>query len=142
MLINFDRRIAEDRLSSYTKVHSLITPVDFVHHCVRVVHGFGKGNGSNMPVLSKIQNMPDDWLGHSPSKVKTTKSRFRNYFGPLVIVGELMKARIAFNRLLLKYRSFVLSLLFSSLTYLYCPRFLTLEHISKRFLQGLQPVEL
>ena len=142
MLINFDRRIAEDRLSSYTKVHSLITPVDFVHHCVRVVHGFGKGNGSNMPVLSKIQNMPDDWLGHSPSKVKTTKSRFRNYFGPLVIVGELMKAQIAFNRLLLKCRSWFPLRVYIGLSKLHFPRFLTLGHISKRFLQGLQPVEL
>ena len=141
MLIHFDRQIAEDRLSGFTKVRSSVTPVDFAHHCVRV-HGFGKGNGPNMQVLSKKQNTQDDWLGHSPGKVKITKLSFLNYFGPFVIVGELIKLLITFNRLLLRYQRWIPPWLFSGLTKLHCYRSLTFGQISKRFLQGLQPVEL
>ena len=120
----------------------MITPVDFVHHCVRVVLGFGKGNGSNMPVLSKRLNVLDDWLGLSPGKVKITRPSFRNYFEPLIIVGELKNALSVFNRLLLTCQSWIPPWLFSSLTKLHLPRFLNFGQIRKRFLQGLKPVEL
>jgi hypothetical protein len=142
MLINFDRRIAKHPLSCYTKVHSLIIPDDLSHLSVRTVQDCGNGNGPNMQVLSKKQNTQDDWLGHSPGKVKITKPSFRNYFGPLVIVGELIKLLITFNRLLLKCRSWFPLRVYIGLSKLHFPRFLTLGHISKRFLQGLQPVEL
>ena len=142
MLINFDRRIAQKPLSGFTKVHSLIAPYDLPHLSVWTVHDCGKRDGLNRSVLSKKLSHSADYLGLSLGKVETKKSRFRSYFGPLVVVSELIKERIAFNRLLLKYRSFVLSLLFSSLTYLYCPRFLNYGQISNRFSQGLKPVEL
>jgi hypothetical protein len=142
MLINVDRRIAKHPLSCYIKVHSLIIPDDLSHLSVRTVQDCGNGNGPNMQVLSKKQNTQDDWLGHSPGKVKITKLSFLNYFGPFVIVGELIKLLITFNRLLLRCQRWIPPWLFSSLTKLHCYRSLTLEQISKRFLQGLQPVEL
>jgi len=142
MLINFDRRIAKHPLSCYTKVHSLIIPDDLSHLSVRTVQDCGKGNGPNLQVLSNRLNMPDDWLGHSPGKVKTTKLSFLNYFGPFVIVGELIKLLITFNRLLLKCQRWIPPWLFSGMTKLHCYRFLTFGQISKRFLQGPQPVEL
>ena len=142
MLINFDRRIAKHPLSCYTKVHSLIIPDDLSHLFVGMMHECGVGNGPNIPFLSKRQNLPDNWLGHSPGNVKITKSRFRSYFGPLVIAGELINARIACNSLLLKCRSLVPLRFYICLTKLHFPRFLTFGQISKRFLQGLQPVEL
>ena len=142
MLINFDRRIAQKPLSGFTKVHSLIAPYDLPHLSVWTVHDCGKRDGLNRSVLSKKLSHSADYLGLSLGKVETKKSRFRNYFGPLVIVGELMKARIAFNRLLLKCRSWFPLRVYIGLSKLHFPRFLTLGHISKRFLQGLQPVEL
>jgi len=120
----------------------LIVPYDLSHFFVWTVYDCGKRDGLNRLVLFKKLSYLADYLGLSLGKVETKKSRFRSYFGPLVVVSELIKERIAFNRLLLKYRSFVLSLLFSSLTYLHCPRFLNYGQISNAFLQGLKPVEL
>jgi hypothetical protein len=142
MLINFDRRIAKHLLSCYTKVHSLIIPDDLSHLSVRTVHDCGKGNGPNMQVLSNRLNLQDDWLGHSPGKIKITKSSFLNYFGPLLIVGESKNAPSAFKRLLLQCQGWMSPWLFRGLTKLHCYRFLYFGQISKRFLQGIQPVEL
>lgn len=142
MLINFDRRIAKHPLSCYTKVHLLIIPDDLSHLSVRTVYDCGKWKGPNLPVLSKRLNLPDNWLGHSPGNVKITKSRFRSYFGPLVIAGELINARTACNSLLLKCRSWIPTWLFRGLTRPHCYRFLNFGQIRKRFLQGLQSVEL
>lgn len=142
MLINSDRRIAKHPLSCYTKVNSLIIPDDLSHLSVRTVHDCGKGNGPNMQVLSKRLNVPDDWLGHSPGKVKITRPSFRNYFGPLMIVGELKNALSVFNRLLLMCQSWIPPWLFRGLNRLHCYRFLNFGQIRKRFFQGLQPVKL
>lgn len=142
MLISFDRRIAKYPLSRYTKVHSLIIPDDLSHLSVRTVHDCGKWKGPNLPVLSKRLNLPVDCLGNSPGKVKKTRPRFRNYFGPLLIVGELKNVPSVLNSLLLMCQSWIPPWLFRGLTRPHCYRFLNFGQIRKRFLQGLQPVEL
>ena len=142
MLINFDRRIAQKPLSGFTKVHSLIAPYDLPHLSVWTVHDCGKRDGLNRSVLSKKLSHSADYLGLSLGKVETKKSRLRSYIGPLVVVSELIKERIAFNRLLLRCQRWIPPWLFSGMTKLHCYRFLTFGQISKRFLQGPQPVEL